>query len=189
MRLTFATATEADAAALAALRNAAADHLTEQYGQGPWSGKTTDKQVRFFMRTSRVLIVRHGTEIVGILSLSTRKPWAILRSYLDPNAPHHFTIVKRPLYLTNMAVAPDKQRQGIGRLLLKQAATIARAWPVDSIRLDAYDVDSEAGAGKFYAKCGYREVARATYRKAPLIYFELVLRSPRPIRRSLGEGG
>jgi hypothetical protein len=50
---------------------------------------------------------------------------------------------------------------------------VARAWPSQAIRLDAYDAD--AGAGGFYAKCGFREVGRVTYRTVPLIYFELLL--------------
>jgi GNAT superfamily N-acetyltransferase len=65
------------------------------------------------------------------------------------------------------------QRQGIGRLLVAEAVKQARAWAANAIRLDAFDAD--AGAGAFYAKCGFREVGRVTYRKAPLIYFELVL--------------
>ena len=48
---------------------------------------------------------------------------------------------------------------------------MARAWPSDGIHLDAYDAD----AGAFYAKCGYREVARVSYSKTPLVYFELSL--------------
>jgi hypothetical protein len=50
---------------------------------------------------------------------------------------------------------------------------IARAWPADAVRLDAYD--APAGAGGFYARCGYRERGRVTYRGVPLIYFEHVL--------------
>jgi hypothetical protein len=50
---------------------------------------------------------------------------------------------------------------------------VARAWPADAIRLDAFD--AEAGAGCFYRKCGFREIARVTYKGAPLVYFELVL--------------
>lgn len=41
------------------------------------------------------------------------------------------------------------------------------------MRLDAYDAD--AGAGGFYAKCGFLEAGRVTYRKVPLVYFELML--------------
>lgn len=49
---------------------------------------------------------------------------------------------------------------------------VARAWPSQAIRLDAYD--SAAGAAGFYAGCGCREVGRVTYRRVPLIYFELL---------------
>ena len=34
---------------------------------------------------------------------------------------------------------------------------------------------TEAGAGSFYAKCGFREVGRVRYRTVPLIYFEMLL--------------
>jgi hypothetical protein len=39
--------------------------------------------------------------------------------------------------------------------------------------LDAYD--AAAGAGDFYAKRGFPEVGRVTYRGTPLIDFELLL--------------
>ena len=117
------------------------------------------------LRNSRVLIARTNGKIVATLNLTTKKPWAI--------HPAYFTKVRRPLYLLAMAVAPDKQRMRIGRRLLDEARSIAQAWPCDAIRLDAYD--AKAGAGGFYAKCGYREVGRVTYRKAPLIYFESLL--------------
>src|SRR5213596_2828131 len=56
--------------------------------------------------------------------------------------------VKRPLYLTGMAVSVTHQRQGLGRLALDDACAVAEKWPADAIRLDAYD--AEAGAGGFY---------------------------------------
>jgi len=117
------------------------------------------------MKHSRVLVARKGKRIVGTLHLPTKKPWAIDVSY--------FTPVKKTLYLTHMAVIPATQRQGIGCRLLDEAVKQARDWPADAIRLDAFDAD--AGAGAFYTKCGFREVGRVVYRKAPLIYFELVL--------------
>jgi hypothetical protein len=39
--------------------------------------------------------------------------------------------------------------------------------------LDAYD--AAAGAGRFYARCGYQERGRVVYKGDPLIYFELLL--------------
>jgi GNAT superfamily N-acetyltransferase len=165
MKLSFSTATQADAPALAALHTEVAEDLTRRFGRGPWSSATSEKGVRFGMRHSRVVIARKGKSIVGTLHLPTKKPWAIDVSY--------FTPATKPLYLTHMAVIPTLQRQRIGSRLLKEAVKQARAWPADAIRLDAFD--AEAGAGAFYAKCGFREVGRVTYRKAPLIYFELVL--------------
>jgi GNAT superfamily N-acetyltransferase len=103
--------------------------------------------------------------IVASLTLSTRKPWAIDAQYFHRSV--------RPLYLTSMAVDPRMQGKGVGRLCMEQAQRIAREWPADAIRLDAWN--AEAGAGEFYRKCGYREVGRALYRKTSLIYFELLL--------------
>jgi GNAT superfamily N-acetyltransferase len=125
----------------------------------------TDRGVATSIRTSRVLVARDADWIVGTLRLATKKPWAIDRAY--------FADVRRPLYLTDMAVLPSHQRTGIGRFMLAEAATVARHWPGDAIRLDAYD--APAGAGGFYAKCGYRQVGRKTYRGVPLLYFELLL--------------
>ena len=89
------------------------------------------------MRTGRVFVARLGAEIVGTLRLATRKPWAIDTSY--------FSQCERPLYLTGMAVAPAKQRQGIGTRCLEETKRVAKGWPADAIHLDAYD--AEAGAG------------------------------------------
>lgn len=165
MKLSFSIANQADAPVLAALHSAVAEDLTRRYGRGPWSSMTSEKGVLFGMRHSRVLVARKAKRVVGTLHLPTKKPWAIDVSY--------FASVKKALYLTSMAVLPAVQRQGIGRGMLEEALKQARAWPADAIRLDAFDAD--AGAGAFYAKCGFREVGRVVYRKAPLIYFELVL--------------
>ena len=43
----------------------------------------------------------------------------------------------------------------------------------DAGGVDAYDAD--AGAGGFYARCGYTEVGRVTYRGVPHVYYEHVL--------------
>jgi GNAT superfamily N-acetyltransferase len=168
MNLTFAIATEADACAVAAVRNSAAECLTRRHGQGRWSTGSTERAVLRDLsrpRFSRVLIARNDIEIVGTLVLQTKKPWAIDTSY--------FTAVSKPLYLVSMAVRADFQRQGVGRRLLQEAELHAREWPADALRLDAFD--GPAGAGPFYAKCNYREVGRVIYRDNPLVYFELML--------------
>lgn len=165
--LRIATATVEDAAGIAVVRNAAAEHLTQIHGAGSWSGTISERGVLRGINTSRVLIAHDGdeNEIVGTLRLTTRKPWAI-----DPT---YFADVQRPVYLVDMAVAPRAQRRGIGRQLLLAAVQTTEGWKMQAIRLDAYD--HAAGAGPFYAKCGFTEVGRNTYRATPLIYYQLLL--------------
>lgn len=158
-------ATETDAADIAELRAAVAHALTRLHGKGHWSASGTEKGALREIRTSRVILARTGAEMVGMLRLGTRKPWAI--------ALERFTQVMKPLYLQDMAVAPAAQGHGVGRLLLADAERVARAWPADAIRLDAYE--GAVGAGAFYAKHGFKEMGRVVYRGTPLTYFELLL--------------
>src|SRR5690606_5606877 len=175
-------------------RNAAAEHLTATHGPGHWSGIVSVAGALRGINSSRVLAAfddgggaqdagrgaqgagrraqsaergAQGAEsaIVGTLRLATRKPWAIDLAYFVP--------AEHPLYLVDMAVTPGVQRRGIGRRLLEAAVRTAEGWKADAIRLDAYD--HPAGAGPFYAKCGFTEVGRSAYRDVPLIYYELRL--------------
>lgn len=156
----LALATPADAPAIAGLRTTVAEHLTREHGRGHWSSMVSERGVLQAMRTSRVLVLHRRAKLVATMSLATRNPWAIDAAY--------FTTVATPIYLTDMAVDPSMQRRGIGRRCMLEASKIARAWPGDAIRLDAYDAD--AGAGEFYVKCGFREVGRVTNRRTPLVY-------------------
>ena len=145
------------------MRIAAAERLTRDFGEGHWSAHTNEAAVLRDLKASRVLAARDGSAIVGTLTLQTRKPWAIDASYFKP--------CQKALYLINMAVAPDHQRSGVGRALLAEAQVLARAFPADAIRLDAYD--APAGAGGFYRKCGYMLAGGKVFRGVPLLYFEL----------------
>jgi len=165
MRVRFQTASAEDARDLVSIRTAVNEQLIARYGKGFWSSGLTEKGALYAIRTSKVYVARHRKQLVATLTLSTKKPWAIDAKY--------FSTSKRPLYLSSMAVSPDKQRKGLGRLCIEEARRIAMRLPGDAIRLDAWD--AEAGAGDFYRKCGFREVGRAIYRKAPLIYFEMLL--------------
>lgn len=158
-------ASTSDAVPLAMLHASVAEHLTDAHGVGPWSSKTSETGMLLAMRTSKVFVARLDGELVGTLRLTSKKPWAIDTSY--------FSDSKNPLYLLAMAITPAKQGQGIGRMCLEEAKRIAREWSADSIRLDAYD--AKAGAGNFYARCGWMEAGRASYRGTALIYFELLL--------------
>ena len=161
-RWSLKPATEADVVAIARLRAATAAGADAAFGPGHWSSPGTENGVRLDLRKPGLFIARRGRRLIATLRLATKKPWAI-----DPT---YFTASRLPLYLTNMAVLPDLQRTGIGRACLDAAVRIARQWPADAIRLDAYDAD--AGAGGFYARCDFREVGRVVYRTVPLIYYE-----------------
>lgn len=163
--LTFTVATADDAAAIARVRVDAARDLTARFGRGHWSGEATARGVVAGMPQSRLWLACADGAPVATFRLSTRKPWAIDRAHFAPCA--------RPLYLTDMAVAPAWQRRRVGRRCLDVARAAARAWPADAIWLDAYD--APAGAGDFYARCGFVEVARASYRGVPLRYYADVL--------------
>jgi GNAT superfamily N-acetyltransferase len=163
--LVIDVASAADAGALAAMRTRVAQDLTAKHGHGHWSYVVSERGVRRDIGMSRVLVAKKGRLIVGTLRLVAKKPWAI--------DPAHFTAVRRPVYLVDMAVEPRVQGRGIGRRLIDEAIAAARMWPADAVRLDAYQ--GPAGAGGFYERCGFREVGRATYRGTPLIYFELLL--------------
>ncbi len=171
MKLSIREAVNADAEEIAAVRRAAAADLTARFGNGLWSSDTMAKTVLSAMKRGRVIIATDAGTIIGTLTLSARRPWAIDASY--------FTRVKTPIYLTSMAIDPKAQRKGVGRALLDDAEQRARCWPESpgqAIRLDAFDAD--AGAGAFYSKCGYTERGRTVFRTAPLIYFERLLAAP-----------
>ena len=169
MTVSIMLATDTDALELATLRKSVAEDLTRRHGQGHWSHGGSERGVLRDIRTSRVLVARAESRIIATLSLATKKPWAIDANY--------FTPVKRSVYLLAMVVAPYAQGRGVGRQLITEAATVARDWPSQAIRLDAYD--AAAGAGMFYVKCGFNEVGRVVYRGTPLIYLELLLESNR----------
>ena len=162
MTLKFRDATLGDVAVIAGLQSAAAGALSARFGPGHWSALVTERGAAAAQRHARVRLGRDGKRILTVLRLATKKPWAIDVSY--------FTAVKRPLYLTGMAVSVAHQGQGLGSLALEDACAIAQEWPADAIRLDAYD--AEAGAGGFYARRGFTERGRVVHKGNPLIYYE-----------------
>jgi len=163
--LRFRDATLDDVPMVAALQNAASGALTARYGEGHWSSLGTERGAALAQRHSRVRVGRSGKRILTVLRLAPKKPWAIDVSY--------FTPVKRPLYLTGLAVSVAHQGQGLGKLAIEDGLAVARAWPADAIRLDAYD--AVAGAGSFYEKCGFRERGHVVYKGDPLVYYEFLL--------------
>ena len=175
-RLRFARAEAADAPTVAALLAEAARDLTARYGPGPWSRSLSERGVLAVMRGgAEVWCAYHGRRLAATWTLGRRKPWAIDLRYFSPEP-------RRPCYLTEMAVAPALQGRGVGGRCLERALAVAQAGGADAARLDAYA--GAGGAGGFYARCGFREVGRASYRDTPHVYFERLL--PAAPRRGAG---
>jgi len=164
MALSFRLATEADIPALLKIRLAVDADQARRFGERRWSTSITEKSVARGLKSSRVLLASRRGKIVATLRMETKKPWAIDLKY--------FTPVGKVVYLHDVDVDPKLQRSGIGRQLMDRAKATAKAWPVDAIRVDAYD--GESGGGPFYEKCGFTEVGRTVYRSVPLVYFEFV---------------
>jgi GNAT superfamily N-acetyltransferase len=165
MQFQLQLANDDDAPGLVRLREAVNARLVEDFGPGFWCTRMSAQGALSAVRQAQVYVARHRGEIMATLALTTRKPWAISLSYFESR--------EKPFYLTNMAVHPEFQRRGVGREAILEAKRIAKMASADALRLDAYDVP--AGAGPFYAKCGFTEIGRAKYREAPLIYYEMRL--------------
>jgi ribosomal protein S18 acetylase RimI-like enzyme len=163
--LAFHLATPDDVVGILALRSAVAQDLTNRFGRGHWSSAGTEKGVLSGMKTSRACVALLDGAIVGMLRLSTTKPWSIDNSY--------FTPCNRPLYLTDLAVHPTAQHRGVGRACIAESRRIGIEWPADAIRLDAYGGD--VGAGAFYKRCGFTEMGRTVFRDTSLIYYQMEL--------------
>ena len=103
---------------------------------------------------------------VATFILNRRKPvWYGNSWFADPRAESG--------YLTHLAVRPESQRQGLGRYALAEAEALCRTAGLAALRFDAYQ--GPAGAGPFYAKCGYTLRHSGTFRGVGLDYYERVL--------------
>lgn len=163
--LTFRLAAEKDIPALLKLRFAIDADQAERFGDDRYTTAISEKSVTRSLKSSRMLVATRRGRIVGLVSMGTKKPWAVDLKYFTPAC--------KAVYLYNVDVHPDLQRTGIGRQLIERVKAIAKQWPVDAIRLDAYD--GAAGAGPFYKQCGFKKLGHTAYRGVPLVYYEFVL--------------
>jgi GNAT superfamily N-acetyltransferase len=109
-----------DIAAIARLRTAVAERLTRDFGHGHWSQGGSESGVIRDMAIPGLYVVRDDAQLIATLRLAVKKPWAI--------DPAYFSDRKSPLYLTSMAVEPDRQRQGIGRACMLWCTGIRRSF-------------------------------------------------------------
>lgn len=162
--LSFRFATGADVPDLLKLRLAIDADQAKRFGDDRYTASLNEKSVARSLTSSRTVVATRRARIVATVRMETKKPWAIDLRYFTPAC--------KGVYLHNVNVHPRLQRSGIGRQLMRRVRQIAKEWPVDAIRLDAYD--GPAGAGPFYGKSGFTKLGHAVYRSVPLIYYEYV---------------
>jgi GNAT superfamily N-acetyltransferase len=149
---------------------AAADDLTRRFGAGHWSGVRSIEALRNYVEDGVLYLVEADGDPVGTLRLTDRK----IGFYRDE---WFANPADEAGYLMDMAIDPLRQRGGIGRRSLTLAEGVARVKRLKAIRLDAYG--GPAGAGEFYAKCGYSPVHAGEFRGVALEYYEKLLTGPR----------
>jgi GNAT superfamily N-acetyltransferase len=164
VELSFRLAGKTDIPALLKLQLAIDADQAERFGGDRYTTTINEKSIARSLKSSRMVVATHRGRIVGTVRMETKKPWAVDLSYFTPAC--------TAVYLHNVNVHPSLQRSGIGRQLMERVKQVAKEWPVDAIRLDAYDGPS--GAGSFYRKCGFKKLGHAVYRGVPLIYYEFV---------------
>jgi ribosomal protein S18 acetylase RimI-like enzyme len=96
-----------------------------------------------------LLAVADSTSVVGIATVSLRRPEAALPPPFPSSAPLR-------AYLSDMAVSPSARRRGAARLLLERACALARRWGEDSLWLHVA-ADNRAAVA-LYQSAGFESV-------------------------------
>jgi GNAT superfamily N-acetyltransferase len=156
-------ATAAEVPAIQATRLSAAEELTDHHGDGQWSYVSSENTLVDALNSGLLFVIDADGMLVGTFRLTDRKiAFYQERWFAEPDAP--------AAYLRDMAIAPDRQRQGVGRQAIAAIEELAQRHGARALRLDAYV--GPAGAGPFYRKCGYTRVHKGSFNNVQLEYYE-----------------
>ena len=134
MNTAIRQASYGDLQAIQSIVDAAYKHYTARIGRPP--GPMTDDYATH-VASGNVWVLLVDGEVIGVVVLLT--------------GPDH-------LLLDNVAVVPEKQRQGFGRLLIGFAEEVARQRGYGEIQLYTNELMHENLA--LYSKLGYQEFSR-----------------------------
>jgi hypothetical protein len=163
MRLRLKHATVNDILEIVNLWQSVNNQLASRLGRPHWTKFLTPQGVYLQMRKATMYVVREGSVLVAVFTLSMQKPWDMNEIKFNPAA--------RPLYLTDLAIHPFRHQCGIELLCIREAIKIARRWPSDAIRLDSCDL--EFGREVRLEEFGFRTVGTTRFREIPSVHFEL----------------
>jgi len=138
-------ATPDDAAAVGELVRRAYAHYVDRIGRRPGP---MDEDYRQKVAEGKVSVAVEADEILGLIVLAEE--------------PDH-------LLVENVAVAPERQSQGIGRALLAFAEEVATDTDLTTLRLYTHALMIENLA--FYPRLGYTEIDRRTDNGFERVFF------------------
>ena len=113
---------------------------------------------------------RDGDAIVGITGL--RQAGHGTASFTVP-LPELFKLEQRTARIHHMSVAPERQRRGIGRLLMETVIDWAPQHGYEALVLDT--TSEQEAAVAFYRALGFSELGRTTFKRWEMVWFELKL--------------
>jgi len=142
-------AARGDARAVARCVRAAYAHYVERIGREP-APMTADYEA--LIGAGEVWVARAGEDVAGVLVLRPRPP---------------------ALLLENIAVAPDRQGEGLGRALMAFAEDRARAEGLAEVVL--YTNERMTENLRFYPALGYVETGRAMQDGFARVFFRKVV--------------
>jgi ribosomal protein S18 acetylase RimI-like enzyme len=127
-----------DAEAVWKLHDAALEGAGVHGGRGPWEDDLRDIPATYVHAGGDFLVALADGRVVGMAGLLRRSP--------------------EEAEIRRMRVHPDFQRQGLGRLILRELEGRAQALGFQVVRLDT--TDRQIAARRLYESAGYREIGR-----------------------------
>ena len=137
----FARATAEHHDRLYRLLNSCAEWLNKQ-GKTHWTGHYTHDRVKAMISDCEVILALSNDEVIGAVSISTED-----EAWTDQTP---------ALYVSSLAVTPERQGSGLGSRLLSMVEEQARKQGIRKVRLDAVK-DFEI-LNEFYLTRGYNVV-------------------------------
>jgi ribosomal protein S18 acetylase RimI-like enzyme len=142
----FVAATEADIPAMVSLLQSCAEHMHQQ-GMSHWLGVYDVDSVSANLAQKSVYLAKKDHQIVGCIAVNEQPSDYYAECWPDA--------LKADFYITQLAVSPAQQQQGIGKFLMQQAM---KSLPSGILQLDA--VDHYPALLAFYKNLGF-EIIRS----------------------------
>lgn len=115
-----------------------AQALSKAYAQPPWNEQWTRERA-----LRRIKAILGNFESIGLAAIEDNEVVGGLLGYTDPYAEEDF------FYISELFVIPQKQKQGVGRQLLRELELLLKQKNIHVIQLMSIDTNEA-----FYGKCG-----------------------------------